>query len=153
MNKWSLRYLNLAKEVSTWSKDPSTKVGAISVGNKGQIISQGFNGFPRGVNDSDQRLNNKEQKYKYVVHGEMNCIYNACHNGSSLKDSTLYVYGLPICSECAKGVIQVGVAKVIMQHPKSITSKWSESFNLTSEMFNEANVQYLRYDEDYKLIV
>ena len=90
---WSDKYIKLAKEISTWSKDPSTKIGAVVVGADGQILSQGFNGFPRGIKDSEERLNNRERKYELVVHGEMNAIYNASLNGVSLKDSTIYVYG------------------------------------------------------------
>ena len=111
---WGKKYTNLAKEISTWSKDPSTQVGAVVIGEKGQLLSQGYNGFPRGINDTDDRLNNRERKYELVVHAEMNAIYNASFNGVSLKDSTLYVYGLPICSECAKGIIQVGIKKVCL---------------------------------------
>jgi len=105
--------MDLAKQISSWSLDPSTKVGAVVVGKNGQIVSQGYNGFPRGVKDSPERLNTREEKYKYVVHAEMNCIYNACRNGASLNDTTLYVYGLPVCSECAKGVVQVGISKLL----------------------------------------
>lgn len=144
MNKWSERYLNLAKEISTWSKDPSKKIGAVAVGTKGQVLSQGFNGFPRGIKDSDKRLNVREEKYRYVVHGEMNCIYNACHNGVSLDGATLYVYGLPVCSECAKGVIQVGIKKVIMQYDEEVPT-WEESYKITEAMFKEAGVMAIRY--------
>lgn len=144
MNKWSERYLNLAKEISTWSKDPSKKIGAVAVGSKGQVLSQGFNGFPRGIKDSNGRLDNREEKYRYVVHGEMNCIYNACHNGVSLDGATLYVYGLPVCSECAKGVIQVGIKKVIMQYEDSVPV-WEESYKITESMFREAGVTAIRY--------
>lgn len=144
MNKWSERYLNLAKEISTWSKDPSKKIGAVAVGSKGQVLSQGFNGFPRGIKDSDKRLNVREEKYRYVVHGEMNCIYNACHNGVSLDGATLYVYGLPVCSECAKGVIQVGIKKVIMQYEEAVPT-WEESYKITEAMFKEAGVMAIRY--------
>ena len=98
MNKWDQRYLALAKEVSTWSKDPSTQVGAVTVGSKKEVLSQGFNGFPRGINDSDERYNNRDIKYKLVVHAEMNASYNATYSGTSLDGATLYVYGLPICS-------------------------------------------------------
>lgn len=31
MKKWADRYMKLAQVISTWSKDPSTKVGAIVV--------------------------------------------------------------------------------------------------------------------------
>ena len=151
MNKWSERYLNLAKEISTWSKDPSKKIGAVAVGTKGQVLSQGFNGFPRGIKDSDKRLNVREEKYRYVVHGEMNCIYNACHNGVSLDGATLYVYGLPVCSECAKGVIQVGIKKVIMQYDE-IVPQWEESYRTTEEMFKEAGVVAIRYGPDGEII-
>jgi dCMP deaminase len=147
MNKWSRRYLDIAKEVATWSKDPSKKIGAITVGNKGQILSQGYNGFPRGVKDTISRYNVREEKYKYVVHGEMNAIYNACNSGVSLNGATLYVTGLPVCSECAKGIIQVGIKMVIMEYPKDIPDFWRESMQLTNQMFQEAGVVYLHHEE------
>lgn len=147
MNKWTRRYLDMAKEVATWSKDPSTKVGAVAVGSKGQILSQGYNGFPRGVKDFRQRYEVREEKYKYVVHGEMNAIYNACHTGASLDGATLYVTGLPVCSECAKGIIQVGISKVIMEYPKDIPDSWRESMKTTSGMFLEAGVTFICHEE------
>ena len=140
---WGDKYINLAKEISTWSKDPSTKVGAIVVGCDGQILSQGYNGFPRGINDSDERLNNRKRKYELVVHAEMNAIYNASLTGVSLKDSTLYVYGLPICNECAKGIIQVGIKKVIALRPEKYNIAWEESANNARNLFSEADVMYL----------
>ena len=145
MNKWTGRYLDLAKNIASWSKDPSKKIGAVAIGSKGQVLSQGYNGFPRGIKDHGDRLTNREEKYKYVVHGEMNCIYNACHNGVSLEGSTLYVYGLPVCSECAKGVIQVGIQKVIMQYEDAVPT-WEESYKTTQQMFLEAGIIALRFD-------
>lgn len=146
MNKWTRRYLDIAKEVATWSKDPSKKIGAIAVGDKGQILSQGYNGFPRGVKDTSARYDIREDKYKYVVHGEMNAIYNACNSGVSLNGATLYVTGLPVCSECAKGIIQVGIKKVIMEYPKDIPDFWRDSMLLTKQMFQEAGVMYLCHE-------
>jgi dCMP deaminase len=142
MNKWTRRYLDIASEVSKWSKDPSIKVGAVAVGDKGQILSQGYNGFPRGVKDTDDRYDNRDEKYKYVVHGEMNAIYNACHSGASLDGATLYVTGLPVCSECAKGIIQVGIKKVVMEFPKDIPDRWRTSMQITEQMFREAGVMF-----------
>lgn len=147
MNKWTRRYLDVAKSVSTWSKDPSKQIGAVAVGDKGQILSQGYNGFPRGVKDIDDRYNVREEKYKYVVHGEMNCIYNACNSGVSLNGATLYVTGLPVCSECAKGIIQVGITKVVMEYPKDIPDNWRESMILTQQMFDEAGVVCTTHEE------
>ncbi len=142
LDKWDKRYLALAAEVATWSKDPSTQVGAVTVGSKKEVLSQGFNGFPRGINDSSERYNNRETKYKLVVHAEMNAIYNATYSGTSLDGATLYVYGLPICSECAKGIIQVGIKKVVVEKSKELDN-WNESVQLSKAMFDEAGVELI----------
>lgn len=151
MNKWTERYFNIAAQVASWSKD-ATRVGAVVVGSKGQILSQGYNGFPRGINDTSERLLDRETKYKYVVHAEMNCIYNATYNGVSLDTAELYVHGLPVCSECAKGVIQVGIKRVFMCHPSNLDEKWSNSFKLTSELFNESGVSFSRFNMSGKCL-
>jgi dCMP deaminase len=142
-SKWDSRYLNLAKEVGQWSKDPSRKIGAVAIGSKGQVLAQGYNGFPRGVNDVESRYNDRPTKYKYVVHAEMNVIYNAGFNGVSLDGSSLYVTGLPVCSECAKGIIQVGIKEVIMP-TQSLPEDyhWMESWKLSMSMFEETDVKW-----------
>ena len=140
---WGDRYINLAKEISTWSKDPSTKVGAVVIGNNGEVLSQGYNGFPRSIKDTPERLKDREKKYNLVVHAEMNAIYNASLNGVSLKGSTLYVYGLPICNECAKGVIQVGIDKVLATRPADYNKEWDESIKDAKALFKEAEVEYI----------
>lgn len=139
---WGDRYIHLAKEISTWSKDPSTQVGAVVIGQNGEVLSQGYNGFPRSIKDTPQRLKDREKKYNLVVHAEMNAIYNASLNGVSLKGSTLYVYGLPICNECAKGVIQVGIDRVIATRPADYNKEWDESIKDAKALFKEAEVEY-----------
>ena len=141
MDKWDVRYLGIAKEVATWSKDPSSKIGAVAVGAKGEILSTGYNGFPRHMRDEDQRYENREYKYAHIVHAEENCIYNACRNGVSLLGASMYVHGLPCCSNCAKGIIQVGINRVIM-NGDPFNERWRKSVELTIEMFNEAKVSY-----------
>ncbi len=141
-NKWDERYLALAKQISQWSKDPSTKIGAIAVGEKGQVLAQGFNGFPRGIDDSDDRYYNKETKYKYVVHAEMNVIFNATYNGVSLDGATLYITGLPACSDCAKGIIQVGIKRVVMEKTE-LPEHWQDSCKFTEKLFQESGVEYV----------
>lgn len=141
MTDWDERYLNLAQHISTWSKDPSRKIGAVVVGDGGQILSIGYNGFPRGIKD-DERLHNRETKYPLVVHAEMNAIYNATLNGISLRGSTLYVWGLPVCSDCARGVIQVGIKRVIMNFTEDQIGHWHDHWNLTKDMFDEAGLEY-----------
>lgn len=144
--KWEDRYLNSAREAASWSKDPSRQIGAVIIGDKGQIISQGYNGFPRGIKDTDERLNNRETKYKYVVHAEANAIYNAQHNGAMVNGSTIYVTGLPVCHECAKAIIQVGIKKVIMDTRP--IDNWEESGNLSLEMFDEVGIEYKFINDD-----
>lgn len=143
-NKWDKRYMDLAKQVGTWSKDPSKQIGAVAIGSKGQVLAQGYNGFPRGIDDNESRLNTKETKYKYVVHAEMNLIYNATFNGISLNGSTVYVSGLPVCSECAKGLIQVGVKQIVMSKDslEGADEKWLDSFELTIALLNEAGIHW-----------
>jgi dCMP deaminase len=138
---WDKRYLALAEQVSTWSKDPSRQIGAVAIGEKGQVLAQGYNGFPRGIEDTSDRLNNRELKYKYVVHAEMNVVFNATYNGVSLDGATLYVHGLPCCSDCAKGIVQVGIRRVVM--PKQdIPDSWKDSWALSKSMFDEAGVDW-----------
>ena len=140
-SKWDDRFLALAWHVGTWSKDPSRKIGAVAIGPNRQILATGYNGFPRKILDDPQRYEMREIKYKYVVHAEMNLIYNATENGVSLHGSTVYVHGLPVCSECAKGLIQVGVSRVVA-FSKESPERWIESTKLTNELFDEAGIQY-----------
>lgn len=149
MNKWSDRYLNVCEEVASWSKDPSTKVGAVVVGNKGQILSQGYNGFPRGISDVKRRYDNKERKYELIVHAEMNAIYNATYNGQSLDNATMYITGLPVCHECAKAIVQVGIKRVIARC-NSIKPSWKESCILSEQIFSEAGIEYILHVEENK---
>ena len=137
--KWKKRFLKLSKEISTWSKDPSTKVGALIISEDKHIISTGYNGFPRDIEDTEERLNNRELKYKFILHAEMNCILNALYNGRSVKDCILFVHGLPPCSECTKSIIQAGIKKVITD--SKATDNWKESLKLSLEMLKEANVE------------
>ena len=143
IDKWNLRFFSLAEEIGSWSKDPSTSVGAIAVDPvRRKILATGYNGFPRGIADTPERLNNRDEKYKLIVHGEMNCIYNAALNGTSLDGADMYVHGLPVCSDCAKGIIQIGIKRVFTCYPESIADRWRESAQLTSDMFQEAGVEY-----------
>ena len=151
---WFNKYMELAKHAASWSKDPSRKIGAVAVGKHGQILSTGYNGFPRGIRDN-KRLNDRQMKYKLVVHAEQNCIYNATLNGVCLDGADLYVYGLPVCNECAKGVIQVGIRNVYMCHEVDLDDKWKESYETTKSMFNEVDMEYWTFSEEngkYKII-
>ena len=144
--KWDERFLDLAATIGTWSKDPSSGIGSIIVDPESKrILSTGYNGFPSGIDDSEERLYNRELKYKYIVHGEMNAIYNATHNGISLKGSTIYVTGQPICSKCALGIISVGIKKVVIRKTGTWRDTWVEDWNFSKQLFEESGVQYEVY--------
>ena len=142
ITKWDRRFMDMAQMISTWSKDPSSKIGAVAVNDARRILATGYNGFPRGIEDSEERLNDREQKYPRIIHAEMNVLMNALYNGVSLKDSSLYVYGLPICSDCTKNVIQAGIKKVIVPYHTDAPQKWKDQWDNQSEpMLKEAGVQ------------
>ena len=138
-NKWDRRFLSLAKEVSTWSEDPNTKVGAVIVGVNKQVISQGYNGFPRGYEDSEGIMADRLQKLQLMCHAEANAIYNALYNGASVLGATIYIHGLPPCHECAKAIIQCGINRVVYYKLQKET-KWKESCELATDMFRQCGI-------------
>jgi len=140
-SKWDTRFLNLAKHISDWSKDPSTKVGCVVVGEDREIRSTGFNGFPRGIEDTASRLNDREQKYPMICHAEENAIMHAARIGISLKGCTAYVTWPP-CSRCARSLIQAGVGEVVYPSDCEIPERWESDFEIATSMFNESGVSY-----------
>ncbi|MFL2956245.1 MAG: deoxycytidylate deaminase [Marine Group II euryarchaeote MED-G36] len=138
--KWDGRFLNLAKHISEWSKDPSTKVGCVVVGTDREIRSTGFNGFPRGIEDSIDRLEDREQKYPLICHAEENAIMHAARIGISLKDCAAYVTWPP-CSRCARSLIQAGVNEVVYPSNSEIPERWKDDFEIAIGMMEEAGVK------------
>lgn len=139
--KWDNRFMDMAKMVATWSKDPSSQIGAVAVNDERRILATGYNGFPKGIDDSEKRLNNRAEKYLRIVHAEMNALMNALYSGVTLRDATLYVYGLPVCSSCAKCVIQSGIKRVVIPAYNNTPGNWQKIWDTESlPMFKEANV-------------
>lgn len=139
--KWDVRFMDMARMVATWSKDPSSQIGAVAVNDERRILATGYNGFPKGIDDSEERLNNRAEKYPRIVHAEMNALMNALYSGVTLKDATLYVHGLPVCSECAKCVIQAGVRRVVIPSYDNTPGNWLDVWeNQSAPMFKEAGV-------------
>lgn len=141
-DKWVKRMLGLAAHIAEWSKDPSTKVGAVIADSHNRIVSLGFNGFAKGVEDLPERLNNRELKYEMVVHAEVNAILFA---DRALHDCSLFVHPLPPCSRCAAVIIQSGIKAV---YTPKITGdnvqRWKDSCLIAEQMFADAGVT-LRY--------
>ena len=138
-DKWDLRFLELARHISDWSKDPSTKVGCVVVGPDREIRSTGFNGFQRGIEDDDNRLQNREKKYPMICHAEENAIMHAARIGISLKGNTAYVTWPP-CSRCTRSLIQAGINEVVYPSEVEIPERWEEDFSIAMEMMEEAGI-------------
>ena len=134
MSKWDKRFLELAEHVAQWSKDPRTKVGAVIVDDKKRVVSLGYNGFPRGVDDDDDRYEDRETKHLFVSHAERNALDNAPR---SVEGCTLYATLKP-CSECAKSIIQNGITRVVTYSPDrpDVGFNW----DITDLMFEETNL-------------
>lgn len=138
--KWHIRFLRLASEVATWSKDPSTSVGCVLVKER-RVISTGYNGFPKNLSDSFDRLSNREQKYEMTVHAEVNAVTTAALHGVSTEHCTAYVTFSP-CSRCAAVLINAGITAVYVSGGSIIPDRWLENFILASNMLAEAGVHY-----------
>lgn len=135
MSNWHQRFLNLARCIAEWSKDPNTKVGAVAVADSKQILETGFNGLPRGVQDLPERME-RPAKYIWTAHAEENLVAHAARK--QLEGSTVYVTHL-CCNACARMLINAGVAKVVVGD--GMTSMPLEQFEAAVVMFNEAGVQ------------
>lgn len=138
--RWHQRFMRLAREVSTWSKDPSTKVGCVLVKNK-KVISTGYNGFPKNISDDLNRLVDREQKYEITVHAEVNAVTTAALHGVSTEGSTAYVTFNP-CSRCAAVLINAGIDSVFVDAGSDIPERWLKNFILASTLLAEAGVEY-----------
>jgi len=132
---WDEEFLLLADHVATWSKDPSTKVGACIVDDKRHVVAVGYNGFPRGVLDLQERYDDRPTKHLYVCHAERNALDNA---HCDVSGCTLYCTLFP-CNECAKSIIQRGIKEVVCY-----TNDRPDLFNweVTKTMFREAGVSW-----------
>lgn len=145
-DKWDKRFLELAKHVSTWSKDPSTQVGAVLVQNRNEVVGIGYNGFPRGVGDLEERYADRAIKYEMVVHAEVNAILMA---KDKAQGASLYVYPSfslpPICANCCKTAIQAGVIRVVGYFPNmddDRVKRWAETIKISEQMCNEVGIDY-----------
>jgi dCMP deaminase len=135
-SKWDARFLSLAEHVAQWSKDPSTKVGAVIVDDKRRVVGVGYNGFARGVKDTDERLQNRDVKYKLVVHAESNALDNAAYT----EGCTLYCTFFP-CPQCAARIIQKGIRRVVaLANPSD--ERWAEEQKFSKQQFDDAGVIY-----------
>ena len=141
MNKWDIRWMDQARGVASWSRDPRRKVGCIIVDSDNNQLSGGYNGFPRGIADN-HRLNNRQLKLKIVVHAEANAVAGAARNGHSLKGSTAYITHAPCC-QCVSLFIQAGISRVVFEIQEGHSDDWNEDFSLAQKLLEEAKIEIL----------
>ncbi len=147
-DKWNKRFMDVAMLVSTWSKDTSTKTGAIVVGPDKEIRATGYNGFVRGVDDEVLERYERPTKYDFFEHAERNCIYNAVLTGTKLKNCTMYA-SHPPCTDCARAIIQAGIKTVYtrdldIQGTKPAENTWREKLSFSEQMFKESGVELIK---------
>ena len=144
---WTDYFLNIAEQVKLKSKDQSTQIGAVVVGLDNEVLSTGYNSFPRGLDDSKQERQERPEKYFWFEHAERNAIYNAARIGVSLKNSTIYLTsGIP-CMDCARGIVNSGIKVVWCKRVCTTKNKekWEESQMKSMQLLNESGVQVFFY--------
>ncbi len=136
--KWDDYFMLLAQAAALKSKDTRQVVGCVVVGPYNNILTTGFNGFPRGVQETDERMQDKSTKLLFIAHAERNAMDQAARHGISLHGASMFVTKHP-CNECAKSIIQAGIRRVVCP-PLSPDSSWSESAKLAKTMLDEAEI-------------
>ena len=139
--KWDKRFLGMAQWVSTWSKDPSTKVGAVITDGSKKVISLGYNGLPQWVEDNPEILNNREEKYKYIIHAEVNAILQA--DRGEYFSGTIYTYPFLTCPQCSAMIIQAGIMRVVSY--ECIDDRWIPRIEDSKKLLEMAEIEVVEY--------
>ena len=148
--RWVEYFRTLAHTVKLKSKDENTQIGAVIVGKDKEIVSTGYNSFPRGLKDNIKERQQRPEKYYWFEHGERNAIYNAARIGVSTKGCTMYLScGVP-CADCARGIINAGITRIFCEK-QDVTKGiiWAESSERSWEMLEEAGVKVQFYDDEF----
>lgn len=150
--KWHHRMMDIAMKIETWSKDPSMKVGVVICDDDHRILATGYNGFPRGVEDDEERYADRSLKYPMVVHAEPNAIINSGHD---LTGATLYCTAPMVpCPDCMGHIIQAGIKKVVTaayrkgpdQKKGKGKTDWDRLAGISMTMAEESGVEILLLD-------
>ncbi len=136
MTDWDRRFVELAQLIAGWSKDPSTQCGSVIVTPDRRVVSMGYNGLPRKVRDIPARDDDRELKYKLIMHSERNTLLFA---QEPLNGYTIYNWPMISCATCASMIIQSGITTVVA--PYSNNPRWQEDFELSKQLVDEAGVE------------
>tara|TARA_B100000900_G_scaffold360226_1_gene332173 strand:+ start:1314 stop:1772 length:459 start_codon:yes stop_codon:yes gene_type:complete len=148
--RWVEYFRTLAHTVKLKSKDVNTQIGAVIVGKDKEIVSTGYNSFPRGLQDNLKERQERPEKYYWFEHAERNAIYNAARIGVSTKGTTMYLScGIP-CSDCARGIINAGITRIFCERGVVTKGKhWEENYHRSFSMLEEAGINIQFYDDEY----
>ena len=138
--KWDLRFLEVARLISTWSKDPRCKVGAVIVQDR-TILSTGYNGFPKGLSDSLDLYGDRTYKNSHVVHAEANAIYSC---PVKPEGCTIYCTFAP-CLACSLAIIQSGISEVVC--PEIRPGKWETNQKEACQYMMDAGLSIVQIRE------
>lgn len=150
-NKWDNHFLKLALNHASLSKDPSTKVGAIIVTKDRDFISAGFNGLPRKLKDTEERINNRELKLLLSVHAEINSVLAAAKLGIKINDCTMYlaainkdgtIWGSAPCTRCLVEILQTGISKIVTYEKTNVPDRWVKDLEFSRSLIEEAGIEY-----------
>ena len=145
--EWNDYFLGIAEQVKLKSKDINTQIGAVIVGSDREILSTGYNSFPRGLDDTKEERQGRPEKYFWMEHAERNAIYNAARVGTPIKDSSIYITSGVPCMDCARGIINSGIKKVYCKRVCTTTNKdiWDEHQKRSIDMLHECGVEVIFY--------
>jgi dCMP deaminase len=136
LNEWDSRFLELARFVGEWSRDRSRKVGCVIVGSSREIRAIGYNGFPRGADDSADERYDRPAKYLWTEHAERNAIFQAARVGIQLEGCTMYLPWFP-CMDCARAIVQSGIKRLIAIRPDAGDPEWGAQFQAALALLTE----------------
>lgn len=145
---WEEYFINIAQQVKLKSKDQKTQIGVVIVGENNEIVSTGYNSFPRGINDDIQQRQERPEKYYWFEHAERNAIYNAARIGVSTLGCTMYMTCDISCADCARGIINAGIKKVVFSKSnKPWNQIWKDSAERSIKMFEEAGIEVKYFEK------
>lgn len=143
--KWDKRFLEMASLVAGWSKDPSSKTGAVIVRPDRTVAAVGFNGFPKGMEDREEWLNNRVEKYSRIVHCEINALI---HAREPVVGYTLYTVPFASCDRCAVQMLQAGIRRFVFPKPsEEALTRWATAFEKTKAYIEELGAVYTEVEE------
>lgn len=145
-DKWDIRFLKLAREVSTWSKDPSTQTGAVVVRPNNSVASVGFNGFPKNMTDRPEWYENREEKYSRIVHCEINALI---FTHESVHGYTLYTWPFASCDRCCVVMLQAGIKRYVFPEcSEELKTRWADSLQKSLQYITESGGVWKEYSTE-----